>query len=118
MKIEDILTNKGREKKTNKKHQLQKSSFNVDKTTPEKAAKSDKPDISDPNFWQKIGLPFEGFSSKQLLKQYKSRRNAITSTLESQQKFTKEVTRCVNGVLDAKLADDSRTIDEEIYDLL
>ena len=53
-----------------------------------------------------------------MLKQYKSRRNDITSTLESQQKFTKEVTRCVNGLLDAKLADDSRSIDEEIYDLL
>ncbi len=30
----------------------------------------------------------------------------------------KDVSRCVKGLLDAKLADESRTIDEEIYDLL
>ena len=30
----------------------------------------------------------------------------------------KDVSHCVKGILDAKAQDDSRTIDEEIYELL
>lgn len=72
-KIEDILANKGRDKKK-KGYQLQKTTFIVDDgkpKTPGKASttKSDKkPDLNDPNFWQKVGLPFNGFSAKQLLR--------------------------------------------------
>jgi hypothetical protein len=30
----------------------------------------------------------------------------------------KEVSHCVKGILDAKLADNTRTIDDELYELL
>lgn len=61
MKIEDILANKGKDKKTSKKgHTVHKSSFNV------KDAKNSKGkvDVADKDFWQKTGLKFEGFNAK------------------------------------------------------
>ena len=66
MKIEDILQSKGREKKGSKKgHTLQKSTFNVeDKKSGKNSAAKNKPDVNDPNFWEKVGLPFEGFNAK------------------------------------------------------
>lgn len=69
-KIEDILANKGRDKGKKKGYQLQKTTFNVDDKkagTPGKSSTTKgntKPDINDPNFWQKVGIPFKGFSAK------------------------------------------------------
>ena len=123
LKIEDILASKGKEKKDkkqSKKYQLQKSTFNIEENKKEKSGKGSKqkPDVNDPNFWEKVGLPFQGFNAKQLLKRYRSKKNEVIDTKEAQSKFLKDVSMCVKGILDAKTIDDSRTIDEEIYELL
>ena len=120
MKIEDILANKGKEKKPKKGYTVQKSTFNVDDKDKKKDAgkgSKTKPDVDDPNFWEKVGLPFEGFNAKQLLRKYRTKKGEL-DTKEQQSKFMKDVSKCVIGMLDAKTIDDSRTIDEEIYELL
>ena len=64
MKIEDILSSKGKKEKTSKKgHTVHKSSFNVKEEKAGKNSKS-KLDVNDKDFWQKVGLPFEGFNAK------------------------------------------------------
>lgn len=76
MKIEDILANKGKDKKekkgSKKGYQLQKSTFNIEDGKKDKDDKKEKsgknskskPNINDPNFWEKVGLPFQGFNAK------------------------------------------------------
>jgi len=74
--------------------------------------------VNDPNFWEKVGLPFKGYNAKQLLKKYRNKKNDVCDTKEHQSKFMKDVSHCVKGMLDAKTVDDRLTIDEEIYELL
>ena len=76
-----------------------------------------KLDVNDPAFWEKI-LPMDGFNSKQLNRKFRSKRNEILKTKESQSKFLKEVAKCVDQLLEAKGNNPSLEIDEEIYDLL
>jgi len=61
MKIEDILANKGKDKKSKKGHTVQKSTFNVEHNDGKKKDgknSKNKPDVNDPKFWEKVGLPF------------------------------------------------------------
>lgn len=134
MKIEDILKNKkDKGSKKEKSYTLQKTKFtvadmnggtkkdsgrsSVSKTAAAPAEKKPKLDVNDPNFWEKI-LPFDGFNPKQLSRKFRSKKNEILKTKESQSKFLKEVGKCVNDILDAKSQNPSLEIDEELYDLL
>ena len=64
MNIDDILMSRGK-KKDHKKggHHLFKSTFNVEGKKSGKNSKS-KPDTNDPNFWEKCGIPFDGYNAK------------------------------------------------------
>ena len=137
MKIEDILKNKKEKgtKKSSKAYTLQKSTFTIAdmtgskkdsgkssttkanaKTTADKEAKP-KLNINDPNFWEKV-LPFDGFNPKQLSRKFRIKKTEILKTKDSQSKFLKEISRCVDDTLSAKSMNPSLEIDEELYDLL
>lgn len=70
MKIEDILSSRGKDKKSKKGYTLVKSQFNCgEKNNSGKNSKDKKSslDVNDPCFWEKVGLPFKGYNAKQLL---------------------------------------------------
>lgn len=76
--------------------------------------------MDDPDFWEKLGqgMGKVNNSAKHLLKQLRNKKNDLTSTHAAQSKYMKEVSSCIKGLLDAKLADNSREIEEEVFDLL
>ena len=139
MKITDILNNKkDKSSKKSKSYTLQKTKFTVadmnqskkdsgrssvsktggaakDPNVPKE--KQPKLDINDPNFWEKL-LPFDGYNPKQLNKKFKSKRNEILKNKESQSKFLKEISKCIDDILEAKSTNPSLEIDEELYELL
>ena len=86
------------------------------KATADKEAKP-KLNINDPNFWEKV-LPFDGFNPKQLSRKFRIKKTEILKTKDSQSKFLKEISRCVDDTLSAKSMNPSLEIDEELYDLL
>lgn len=79
MNIDDILASRGKKKDGKKGHHLFKSTFNVDKNKSGKNSKN-KLDTNDPNFWEKCGIPFDGYNAKQLLKKFRGQKNAICDT--------------------------------------
>ena len=130
MKIEDILKNKKETGKKKKAYTLQKSTFTIaDQNKSKKdggrtsVGKTDgspvkpKLNINDPEFWEKV-LPFDGFNPKQLSRKFRAKRNDIFKNKENQSKFLKEVTKCVDDILESKTINPTVEIDEEIYDLL
>ena len=46
------------------------------------------------------------------------KKTEILKNKESQSKFLKEVTKCVNDILEAKSMNPAHVIDEEIYEVL
>ena len=138
MKIEDILKNK-KDKSTKKKaYTLQKTKFTLtdmkgkkdkdesgrnstNKANAQdgkgKKGKGAKLDVNDPNFWEKV-LPFDGYNPKQLSRKLRAKKNEIMQTKDSQSKFLKEVSKCVDDVLEALKGNPTMEIEEELYDLL
>jgi len=133
MKIEDILKNKkDKGGKKSKSYTLQKTKFtmaDMNQGTKKDSGRSSvsktgapgekktKLDVNDPNFWEKV-LPFDGYNPKQLSRKFRSKKAEILKSKESQSKFLKDVAKCVDDLLEAKGANPSLEIDEELYDLL
>lgn len=59
-----------------------------------------------------------GASAKALLKKIRNKKEDVTTSHSAQSKYMKEVSQCVKGLLDAKLADNTREIPEDVYELL